>query len=272
MELFYRKYGEGAPLIIVHGLYGASDNWVGIGRRLAESFEVFLIDQRNHGRSPHSPEHNYDLMVEDLHEFIDAQSIEKAILVGHSMGGKTVMHFAKKYPEKLSALIVLDIAPKSYVQLAKEQFSKNNAKNRQLSHYHILKAMKAIDFLLVKTRKDVDAELALTIKDLRVRQFLLKNIHRAKDNSLSWSINVASLYNNLDEIMNGGLEPNSEQITGFPVLFVRGADSNYIKDEDMEQIESIFPYAELETIDKAGHWLHAEQPEKLLSLLVDFLE
>jgi len=139
MKLFFRKFGEGAPIIIVHGLYGASDNWVTVGRRLAENFEVFLIDQRNHGRSPHSSEHNYKLMLEDLYEFIETQNIEKAILIGHSMGGKTVMHFANQYPEKVSSLIVLDIAPKSYIEIAKENKS-------EINHLGILKAMKSIDF------------------------------------------------------------------------------------------------------------------------------
>jgi len=269
VELFYRKYGEGVPLIIVHGLYGASDNWVSIGRQLAKNYEVFLIDQRNHGRSPHSSEHTYDLMVEDLYEFIDVHDIEKAILLGHSMGGKTVMQFAKKYPEKVDALIVLDIAPKSYAQAAKKQEPDN--RKGQIGHYSILKAMKNIDFSLMKTRNDVDTELASTIIDLRIRQFLLKNIYRAKDNSLSWRINVDVLYNNLDEIMEGEIDTGFEQIIGFPVLFVRGADSSYIQDSDIEQIKRIFPYAELETIDDAGHWLHAEQPDKLVSLIVDFL-
>lgn len=269
MELFYRKYGEGAPLIIVHGLYGASDNWVSIGRRLAKNFEVFLIDQRNHGRSPHSQEHSYGLMVEDLLEFVENQDIEKAILLGHSMGGKTVMHFAENYPEKVGALIVLDIAPKSYIKLAKEL---DNMSKGQIGHYAIIKAMKNIDFSLIDTRKGVDNALALTIRDVRLRQFLQKNIHRAKDNSLNWRINVDALYNNLDDIMNGALNSDNEPIMGFPVLFVRGSDSNYIGNKDICQIKKIFPYAEIKTIDNTGHWLHAERPDKLIELIVDFLE
>ena len=267
MKLFYRKFGEGAPIVIVHGLYGASDNWVTVGRRLAENFEVFLIDQRNHGRSPHSNEHNYKLMLDDLHEFLENQNIEKAILIGHSMGGKTVMHFANQYPEKVSNLIVLDIAPKSYIEIAKENKS-------EINHHDILKAMKSIDFSLIKNRKDIDKELEKLIKSTRIRQFLLKNIHRDKDSSLSWSININSLYNNLNEILNGietNLNNKNEDITGFPVLFIRGANSNYIADEDIERIETIFPYAELKTIDNAGHWLHAEQPQELVSLIIDFL-
>ncbi|RLD75988.1 MAG: alpha/beta hydrolase [Bacteroidetes bacterium] len=267
MELFYRKYGEGVPIIIVHGLYGSSDNWVTIGRHLAKNYEIFLIDQRNHGHSPHSAEHNYELMVNDLHEFIENQNIEKVVLIGHSMGGKTVMHFANQYPEKVSNLIVLDIAPKSYLQIAKENKS-------EINHHGIIKAMKSIDFSLINNRKDVDRELEKSIKNIRIRQFLLKNIHRNKDNSLNWSLNINALYNNLDKILNG-IDANSHtsgvSITGFPVLFIRGGDSNYITDEDLEHIETIFPYAELKTIDNAGHWLHAEQPQKLVSLIEKFL-
>lgn len=262
MKLFYRKYGEGVPLIIVHGLYGASDNWVSIAKVLADNFEVYLIDQRNHGRSPHSREHNYRLMVNDLYEFLEGQNIDKAILIGHSMGGKTVMHFAKEYPEKVEALIVLDIAPKSYIELSKKA---------SIHHYLILNAMRSIDFSKVTSRKDIEMQLAESINDERIRRFLLKNIHRDQNNSFSWSLNVEALYQNIDEIMNGELLPPQEPISGFPVLFIRGADSNYILDKDIEKIHAIFPYAELKTIENAGHWLHAEQPEKLLKIIYAFL-
>lgn len=262
MELFYRKYGEGVPLVIVHGLYGSSDNWVSIAKVLAADFEVFLIDQRNHGRSPHSTEHNYKLMVQDLYQFLENKGIEKAILIGHSMGGKTVMHFAKEFPEKVEALIVLDIAPKSYVELSKKA---------SIHHYLILNAMRSIDFSQIKSRKEIDNQLAENIEDERIRMFLLKNIHRDKNNNFSWSLNVEALYQNIDEIMNGELLPSEDAITGFPILFVRGADSNYILNEDFEKIHTIFPYAEIKTIKNAGHWLHAEQPEELIRIIKEFL-
>jgi len=267
MELFYRKYGEGVPIVIVHGLYGSSDNWIAIGRRLAENFEVFIIDQRNHGRSPHSESHNYHLMVGDLFEFLEKHNLEKAILIGHSMGGKTAMFFAHQYPEKVSGLVVLDIAPKSYVQIVKEN-------KLEISHHDILKAMKSVDFSVINNRNDVDLELEKSIKDRKVRQFLLKNVHRNKDNSFNWNLNIDALYKDLDEILNGtdtDFYHSGDTITGFPVLFIRGANSKYILDEDLESIEAIFPYAELKTIDNAGHWLHAEQPVKLVSFIIDFL-
>ncbi len=261
MELFYRKYGEGVPLVIVHGLYGASDNWVSIAKKLAESYEVYLIDQRNHGRSPHSKEHNYKLMVQDLYQFLEDREIEKAILIGHSMGGKTVMHFAVEYPEKVDALIVLDIAPKSYVAVSGKA---------SIHHYLILNTMRNIDFSKVKSRKDIDLALSENLHDERIRMFLLKNIQRDAQNKFSWRLNVEALYNHIDEIMDGALRVN-EAVQGFPVLFIRGADSNYILDEDMEEIQKIFPYAELETIENAGHWLHAEQADKLLEVIDHFL-
>ncbi len=249
-------------MIIVHGLYGASDNWVSIAKVLSAGFEVFLIDQRNHGQSPHSKEHNYRLMVDDLYEFVENQNLDKAVLMGHSMGGKTVMHFAKEYPERVEALIVLDIAPKSYVELSKKA---------SIHHYLILNAMRSIDFSKITNRKDVEIRLSEKIDDERIRLFLLKNIYRNKNNKFSWRLNVEALYQNIDEIMNGELLPPEEPITGFPVLFIRGADSNYILDEDIEKIHEIFPYAELKTIENAGHWLHAEQPEKLLKIIHEFL-
>lgn len=267
MELFYRKKGEGHPLIIVHGLYGASDNWMTIAAKLEGHFEVYMIDQRNHGRSPHSPKHNYSLMVEDLLEFMDTHHLQKAILLGHSMGGKTVMHFAAKYPERVSRLIVVDIAPKDYRPAEPDN-------SRAIEHRQIIDAMQAVDFSVVESRQDIDAQLSKYIPVERIRQFLLKNVHRSKDNRYSWSLNLDALDRDLDEIMQG-LNVEAIQadggITGFPALFVRGEMSNYVLDEDLDLIESLFPYAELITIPKAGHWLHAEKPDEFVEAIMDFI-
>ncbi|OQX99903.1 MAG: hypothetical protein B6I20_09505 [Bacteroidetes bacterium 4572_117] len=268
MELFYRKYGQGIPLIIVHGLYGASDNWIPIGKFLAKYFKVFLIDQRNHGRSTHSDVHDYDAMVGDLLKFTKAHDIEKAILIGHSMGGKTAIHFARKYPEKIIKLIVLDIAPKSYLQIAKENIF-------ELDHYSILEAMKAIDFSKINNRNDVGKKLGETIKNEGICQFLLKNIKKDKDKQLGWRINVNALLLNLDKILDKphiDAGRNSDRIFNLQVLFIRGADSGYVLDADMEAIRKIFPKVVMKTIDNTGHWLHAEQPKKIVSTIMDFLK
>lgn len=265
MELFFRKFGEGPALIILHGLYGSSDNWMSVGKALSENFEVYLIDQRNHGRSPHSAQHNYHLLKEDLLEFMDKHSIEKAIIIGHSMGGKTAMFFAVDYPERVNSLIVVDISPTSY---------KNTDSTQLLTHSTIIKSMYSVDFNTVKTRKDIDKILAKSIPVKRVRQFLLKNVRRNKNNQFDWSLNIEAISNELENIMDG-LNANSfengKEITGFPVLFIKGEKSDYIQPSDEKEITKIFPFAEIEIIPDAGHWLHAEQPELFIKTIQNFI-
>jgi len=269
MELFFRKYGEGPPVIIVHGLYGASDNWVTVAKALANNFEVFLLDQRNHGRSPHHPDHTYDVMKDDLLQFMDEQAIEQATIIGHSMGGKTVMFFAKEYPERVTNLLVVDIAPKSYAVIAKEN-------RKTIDHESIIDAMLSVDFADVSSREDVEQRLEENLPAERVRKFLMKNLQRQKDNTFKWSLNLDALKNNLPQILDGLNEKDFEKgrgITGFPVLFIKGANSDYITQEDFDHlILTIFPFAELVHIPNAGHWVHAEQPNLLIKNMKYFLE
>ena len=260
MKLFFRKYGEKNPaLIIVHGLYGMSDNWVAIAKALSKEFEVFVIDQRNHGNSPHSTEHNYNLLQEDLHEFMQEQEIEKAVLLGHSMGGKTVMNFAKYHPEMISALVVVDISPKRYKG---EQLEKSKAK-----HLQILKAMQSIDIQNIEKREDIRSKIISELKEERVADFILKNLKRI-DGKYQWKLNLDTIINKLDNIIAD--IDFTEEISGFPVLFIRGEKSNYILDSDISFIEEKFPVAEISTIKDTGHWIHAEQPAKLLQILKEF--
>jgi len=267
MKLFFRKYGQGPPVVILHGLYGMSDNWVSIARDLSERFEVFTIDQRNHGNSPHDPDHDYDRMAADLLSFMDSQKIEKPVLLGHSMGGKVAMKFSSLHPERVSHLIVVDIAPKSYKEIAKK-------KNDELNHHQILGAMCTTDPSAAKSREDIEKALAEKIPGEKIRQFLMKNLRRNKDGSFSWQLNLEALWNNLDTIMDGvnydELLPHSP-ISGFPVIFVRGGKSPYIQEEDEEKIRWIYPYADIHSIDKAGHWVHAEQNEKFMRIIREFL-
>ncbi len=265
MNLFFRKLGQGPPLIIIHGLYGSSDNWFTIGKKLAENFEVYLIDQRNHGQSPHTHEHNYILLKEDLREFMDQQSIEKAIILGHSMGGKTAMFFSADYPERISSLIVVDISPLSYLTTNSAQL---------LQHKIILDSMLSIDFSNISSREQVDAILSESIQQNQVRQFLLKNIKRSKDNKFHWGLNISVLQNELPKIIDGmniNDFKNKKSITGFPVLFIKGSDSDYIQENDIKAILTIYPQAEFETINDAGHWVHAEQPKLFLKTVLQFL-
>lgn len=264
MELYYRKEGSGAPLVIVHGLYGSSDNWMNIGKRLAERYTVYMPDQRNHGRSPFSDEHTFDAMKADLYEFFEKHNIEKAILLGHSMGGKTAMWFAADYPEKVEKLVIADIAPKDYMLLKED--------SQFYLHQNILLAMQDIDFTEIKIRNDVEERLAEKIDDKRIRQFLLKNVAKDKKTKLyKWRINVGVLYDNLDEIVNGVNKSWLDDripITSYPVIFIRGMKSKYILPEDEKLIKEIYPEATIVDIPGAGHWLHAEQPEKFMKAVM----
>jgi esterase len=264
MEMFFRKLGDGPPLVIVHGLYGSSDNWLTIGRELSRDFEVYLVDLRNHGNSPHTERHTYALMKLDLLEFLDRHDIEKPVLIGHSTGGKVVMNFAADFPERVTSLVVIDIGTKSYHSLT--DFSLE-----AIDHMNILNGMQSIDFSKVKTREDADVQLAGYIKSGRVRQFLLKNVRRNRDNTYSWKINVPVLIMELPSILEG-MDPKKTGITGFPVLFVRGENSPYIQDEDFDGIRNFFPASEFVTIPGAGHWLHAEKPELLVKTLRYFVK
>lgn len=268
MKLFYRSYGNGPALIIVHGLYGASDNWVSIAKELADHFEVFLIDQRNHGKSPHHPLHTYEAMKEDLREFMDSMHIPQAVLIGHSMGGKTVMHFAKDYPERVSGLVVVDIAPVSYLETAMNR-------KHSINHYEIIAALKAVNFDVISSRQEVEEQLSLSLHSDRIVKFLMKNLHRLEGNHFTWSLNVNALEENLPAILDGLNEKDfakGKGITGFPVLFIRGGNSDYIsKDVFNDIILTIFPFAELVTIPDASHWVHVEQPALLVKTLKYFI-
>lgn len=267
MVLFHRQFGEGPALIIAHGLYGSSDNWVTIGRELSRYFEVFIIDQRNHGQSPHSNVHTYEAMKEDLREFMDDNGLDSAILTGHSMGGKTVMLFAADYPDRVNGLIVIDMAPGSY-QLPSRQ-------NRiTADHESILSGLLRLNLKQYHERKAVEEAMSSFIPSPDIRQFLLKNLRRSADNTFTWKINLAALHHNLDKILGGINIPPFEkrdQGTGFPVLFIRGEFSGYITSVDEEEIHQIFPNAEIKTIPRAGHWVHAEQPQLLLKMITDFI-
>ena len=267
MKLNYRKIGEGHPLIIVHGLYGSSDNWLSVAKDLSTNFEVFILDQRNHGKSPHSESHTYNDLKEDLLEFMNDHSIEKASLLGHSMGGKTVMFFAADYPERISNLLVVDIAPKNYSNIS-------DYAPQTIDHDSIVNAMLNFDLAAYKNRTEIDLKLAENIKSKKVRQFLLKNLKRNKQKEFTWKLNIKTISKYLPQIMDGMDKykfSRGKGITGFPILFIRGANSNYITEDDHTLIRTIFPYAEITNIPNAGHWVHAEQPRLLVKTVEYFV-
>jgi len=268
MKLFFREEGEGFPIVIIHGLYGSSDNWLTVAKKLSAEYHVYLIDQRNHGRSPNSEEHSYEAMKNDLAEFFDEHKIEKAIVMGHSMGGKTAMCFAADYPERTEKLIVVDIAPKDYFLL--------NEESQYYLHTNILRAMLEIDFSRIESRKQVEDLLNERIDSNQIVHFLLKNVHRNKENHrLDWRLNVPVLYDNLDEIIKGinaRYFDDRLPIYNYPVLFVKGSQSNYILPEDYTSIRRIYPEAQIVEIPDAGHWLHAEQPQLFMDAVWKFIK
>jgi len=253
MKLNYKTFGEGEPLIILHGLLGTLDNWQTLGKRFAQQYSVYLVDQRNHGRSPHLPEMNYPVLAEDLKQFMESNWIYRSHIIGHSMGGKTAMQFALDYPDMLDKLVVVDIAPKGY----------------EPAHEIIFEALLSVDFTRVIERSEADAVLKEKIADRSIRQFLLKNLSRNKDGGYRWKMNLEALHEHYHRI----LEPVSgDHPYEGPVLFIRGGQSDYMFDEDREAILKLFPQASIETVQGAGHWVHAEQPAEMARLITAFLQ
>jgi pimeloyl-ACP methyl ester carboxylesterase len=265
MELFYRKIGKnGPPLIILHGLYGSSDNWVSVAKLLENHFEIFLIDQRNHGKSPHSDEINYTLLSNDLFDFFAKHNIVKATIIGHSMGGKTAMFFAKKYPELINSLLIIDIAPKNYLNINSQEL---------ITHNKIIESLLSIKLNELKSREQADEELAKNIDSFKLRSFLLKNLHRNNNGNFEWLLNLKSISENFKNIADGFpiKEWGNIEISGFPVLFVKGGNSIYILNEDLPLINKIFPGSEIFIIQETGHWLHAEKPKELADKIISFV-
>ncbi|MGJ8761859.1 alpha/beta fold hydrolase [Polaribacter sp. R2A056_3_33] len=244
--------GEGKPLLILHGYFGMSDNWKTIGNQFAEDYQVHLIDQRNHGRSFHEDEFNYEVLVEDLHAYIEHYQLEEVNIIGHSMGGKTAMLFAVTYPDLVDKLIVVDISPRMY----------------QPHHNAILAGLNSIDFSVENTRTLVDKKLSALIPDFGVRQFLLKNVYWKEKGKLAFRFNLESLTDNNPEV--------GEALPSFTVfekdtLFLKGSKSDYITQDEEPIIEAHFPNSKIVEIKNAGHWLHAENPKDFYAEVSEFL-
>jgi len=252
MKLFFRQQGQGKPLIILHGLLGSSDNWHTLGKLFAESFSVYVIDQRNHGQSPHSDEFNYKVLTEDLEEFIRENNIEKPHIIGHSMGGKTAMNFAVKNPSNVDKLIVVDIVPKKY----------------HVRHDLLIEGMKAVPLEDITTRAEAEVAMAGYEPDPAVRQFLLKNLTRDSDSKFTWKVNLPIIDQHLQEI---GEEMVYKGRFEGPTLFINGKRSDYYKDGDDAAIKKIFPKAEIKMLD-TGHWVQAEKPQEFSQVVLQFLK
>ena len=253
MKLHYKEMGHGQPLLILHGLFGTLDNWQSLAKRLAEHYNIFLVDLRNHGRSPHADEHTYELMADDVRELVEDLQIPTPAIMGHSMGGKVAMKYALKFPTHITKLIVVDIAPKAYPP----------------HHDDIIDALQSVDLEKATTRSDIDDQLARYIKEQSVRQFLAKNVYRKDEGGFGWRMNLEAIDKNYENI---AAAITSEIPFKKDALFIKGGKSGYIKQEDQySSIEHLFTQVEIETIPEAGHWVHAEAPDKVFELVHTFL-
>lgn len=252
MLLNYKEFGNGHPLFILHGLLGSLDNWQSIARELARHYKVFTVDQRNHGKSPHSDEMNYELMSTDLRELMDSLEISTAHFIGHSMGGKTVMQFALDHPERVDKLAVVDIGPKAYGR----------------GHDQIFKSLFAINPASIESRNEAEEKMKVYITDPSIRLFLLKNLTRDAEGHFRWKMNLEAIYKNYEAIVE---DIESAWPYTKPVLFLRGGRSDYIQPADEAEIKDLFTNAQFATIANAGHWVHAEAPEAFLNKVTAFL-
>ncbi|MFT5337966.1 MAG: esterase [Luteibaculaceae bacterium] len=250
--LHCRVLGEGDPLFIVHGLFGSSDNWQALAKRYAEHFQVYLVDQRNHGHSLHTNDvFDYDLMAADLVELMDHHGLSSAHFLGHSMGGKSVMRLAQIRPDLVDKLISADMGIKGYPP----------------HHDAILKGLNTVDLDVQKSRKEVEVILAEHIPDFSVRMFLMKNLYWAEKGKLGWRINIPVLTRDILNVVAA----IPEQKVAAPTLFIIGGASNYVLEKDEPHLKDVFPMAQFEKLDGVGHWLHAEAPEDFYKWTLDFL-
>lgn len=253
MILHSNIFGKGKPFVILHGFLGMGDNWKTLARQFSESnFEMHLVDQRNHGRSFHSADFDYELMAEDLKHYCDINNLNDIVLLGHSMGGKTAMLFASKFPELVRKLIVADISPRYY----------------PVHHDAILEGLLSLDFSKIKTRGDADSELSKYVSEPGIRMFLLKNLYWVEKGQLGLRINLDVLKENVYEV--GEAMPIHATFKK-DTLFLRGDRSEYIGDTDEVLIKRQFPNSKLKTISNAGHWLHAENPKDFYLTVTNFI-
>lgn len=251
--LHYKSFGEGQPFVILHGLFGMLDNWQTLARRWAETYQVILVDLPNHGRSPHTDTNDYPSMSEALVELIEALGLEDIYLMGHSMGGKVAMQLALDHPDLVEKLLVVDMSPRQY----------------RRGHDDVFAALNALDPATLADRKEAAQLMAAHITDPGIQLFLLKNLTRHSSGGYQWRMNLPVIEAHYENLI-GPVGNFGDSFPG-PSLFIRGGKSGYVRDEDLEYIQLLFPAAELATVAGAGHWVHAEQPDLLSDVVENFL-
>jgi pimeloyl-ACP methyl ester carboxylesterase len=254
ISLNHKIIGQGPPVIFLHGLFGTSDNWLNFARKLeAHGYMSILVDQRDHGRSPHTSAFSYPILANDLYDFMNENWIYSSIIIGHSMGGKTGLQFASQYPHMISKFICIDIGIKKYEQ----------------GHNAVFDALFSVDIDKVESRDEVYHTLISRLKDEGTVQFLMKNLSRRKEGGFEWKLNLQLLFNEYPNIL---ASISIEDKNDTDVMFIRGSKSNYILDEDIPNIQQKFPRAQIKTIQGAGHWIHVDKPIELFDQIMDFIK
>lgn len=254
MELNYKTFGEGEPIVFLHGLFGMLDNWQTFGKRFAElGYMVYLIDQRDHGKSPRTDAFDYHILAEDLHHFLESNWLYDATIVGHSMGGKTLLQYLSQDDDYVSKAVVVDMGVKRY----------------KGGHEIVFDALRSIDPSKATNRKSVYEHIKSYLGDDEgTIQFLMKNLKRVKEGGFEWKMNLPLLWDNYSKILD---EVTFDSPVGTDTLFVRGGESKYVLDEDWAEIASHFTSAELVTVEGAGHWVHAQKPNELFEAILTFI-
>ncbi|MFZ1751172.1 MAG: alpha/beta fold hydrolase [Saprospiraceae bacterium] len=254
VPLNYKIMGQGHPVIILHGLFGMMDNWMNMAKRLESAgWMPILIDQRDHGRSPHTDDFSYPLLAADLYQFMEDNWIHDAVLIGHSMGGKTGLQLVSEHESFISKLIVIDMGIKPY----------------QHGHQEVFDAFFAVDLDHISSRSEVEDIMMQQLNDLGTVQFLMKNLTRLQSGGYAWKANISLLYEKYENILKkiDFMYPSDTE-----TLFIKGANSPYILSSDFDNIQQVLPNARLSTIQNAGHWIHVDQPDELFSQIIDFIK
>jgi esterase len=253
VQLQFNEYStDGPPLIVLHGLFGSARNWASIGRALAETHNVFALDLRNHGSSAQAMTMTYEEMAEDVAGFMAEHGIENPIVMGHSMGGKVAMRLALEAPDRIAALIVVDIAPVSYTH--------------DMTDY--IAAMQMMDLSGAARRAELEEELRDEVADPSITAFLMSNLERA-NGGFQWRINLTAISAGMSAI--SAFSTPDGATYGGPTVFIAGAESHYIRDSHKERIAELFPKSRTVTIKDANHWVHADQPDAFLKTVQAFL-
>ncbi|MGO8680403.1 MAG: alpha/beta fold hydrolase [Limisphaerales bacterium] len=251
--LNFQSRGQGPPLVILHGLFGSLDNWHTVSNQLAGHFQVLVLDQRNHGRSFHSPDMDYPLMASDLARVLDSRGLGRASVLGHSMGGKTAMEFALRWPARVDRLVVVDVAPRAYPP----------------RHQPILDALLSLDLRACGSFRELETALAPAVPDKATRQFLLKGAERDAQGRFQWRMNVRGIADNYERLCQ---PVGPDRQCSRPALFIRGERSDALLPEDFDPILRLFPQARFRPVAGAGHWVHADAPGPFVRSVLEFFQ